>query len=264
MNLSSSKYYSELNILYAAYGRAGKEALEVLLKRIDSQREFGIFCFTYDDEENSDLLRYLKSNGVPYTTRRMTIENCSSVFKITDLIISMHYRNLIPSEVIALSRLKGMNLHPSLLPKYRGTFSAPWTIINNERETGITYHVLNDKFDDGKIILQERIAIAPDDTGYSLFNKLIDLGVNCFEEAYNRVVHKGFEGKEQRGEPSYYPRKVPFGGVIDPSWEESKIERFIRAMNFPGKPAAYAKVDDHKHYFSTYEEYREFASTYGP
>ena len=62
---------------------------------------------------------------------------------------------MIIKEILNIPKYGGINLHPSLLPKYRGTFSCPWAIINNEKKTGITYHFMNEKFDDGKIVLQK-------------------------------------------------------------------------------------------------------------
>ena len=114
-----------------------------------------------------------------------------------------------------MSQLGGFNLHPSLLPKYRGCFSAPWAIINGESKSGITYHHMNGKFDDDNIILQETIDISDEETGYSLFQKLLHLGVSRFEKSFDLVVREKYKGSPQIGEPSYFPRKVPYDGYID-------------------------------------------------
>ena len=80
---------------------------------------------------------------------------------------------LIPEKILSISNLGGVNLHPSLLPKYRGAFSCPWAIINGEKTTGITYHYMNKKFDDGNIILQKSVKITKEETAFSLYNTLL-------------------------------------------------------------------------------------------
>ena len=197
---------------------------------------------TYDNSENMEFIDTLQRQKINYSTlsiKDYLLKNKVNEFN-TDFVISIHYRDLIPADIINNAVFGGINLHPSLLPKYRGAFTGPWSIINGEKETGITYHFMNEKFDDGKIVLQKRLKINKEESSFSLFHKLIDLGVAYFTEAFNLVVEKKFKGYSQRGEKSYYPRKVPYDGLINKNWGLDKIDRFIRAMTFPPKP--YAKI----------------------
>ena len=230
-----------MKILYCAYGKAGLLVLDLLFEQISS-RASDIFCITYDYDENINLLRSLEKLGVMSSTLPIIDKNVTDQIDAFEphVIFSIHYRDLIPGRILEKSALGGINLHPSLLPKYRGAFSAPWAIINKEKMTGITYHFMNEKFDDGRIILQKSIGVSNDETGCSLFHKLIKLGAKHFLEAFDLSINKGYKGAPQKGKVSYYPRELPFGGRIDPSWGIPKIERFIRAMTFPPKP--YAKV----------------------
>lgn len=251
-----------MHIIYAAFGRAGKEVLDKLLKRTDVDIPF---CFTYDHPENQPLIDTLKEYLIPYTTDRLTTKGLKDIYTIDgiecgrpDFIISMHYRDLIPKGAIDFALKGGMNLHPALLPKYRGCFSAPWAIINGEHEAGITYHMMNEKFDDGKIILQKPVKITNTDTGFSLFNKLIDEGVSCFDTALDSVFNPNFKLLDQIGTPSYYNREVPYNGEVNEQWPMDKIDQFIRAMYFPGKPPACLIKNGEKYYFNTTEEYLKF------
>jgi len=235
---------NNIRILYCAYGRAGHLVLNLLIEKLGIS-PVDLICFTYSDEENKQLLETLQKSKIKYMTCSLKKEDSRQYIEdfSPDVIVSMHYRDLIPDSVLQIARLGGFNLHPSLLPNYQGCFSTPWAIINGESKTGITYHYMNEKLDEGNIILQEPIDISDDETGYSLFHKLIRLGVSRFEKAFDLVTGERYKGTPQTGKPSYYPRQVPFDGFINPRWERLKIERFIRAMVFPPKPYAKAVIN---------------------
>lgn len=240
MNKAAKPRLDEAKYVFCGFGRAAELAIGVLVRdmRVPAAQ---ILCFSYDGHiENSGFLNALGEYRI--VTRFEPLRSSEAHELITafkpDVLVSMHHRDRIPSSILSIPALGGVNLHPSLLPKYRGCFSAPWAIINQEIETGITYHFMNDHFDDGNIILQKRLSIEPSDTGYSLFHKLIDLGVRNLAEAMYAVVVDGSKGEPQRGEKSYFRRQVPYHGMIDPTWDERRIDAFIRALEFPGKPGA--------------------------
>lgn len=227
----------DTRVLYLGHGRAGLLCCNKLCDEI-GVLPVNILAYTYRMEDNNALIRELDRRGVGYSVA--SIKELDTWTRIRafqpDVIISMHYRHLVPASILGLASIGAFNLHPSLLPKYRGTFSAPWAIINGETRTGITYHFMNENFDDGQIILQRSLPILKTDTGHSLFNKLIDLGVAHFCDAFEAVVIDRVPGSPQEGEPSYYARRLPFDGIIDRSWDEQTVERFIKALTFPGKP----------------------------
>ncbi len=252
---------SGVRVLYLAYGLAGSLCLGKLCEEIKVDPG-NILCYTYALDDNQALLSDLKSREIEHYALPINDRGVSARVRNfrPDVIVAMHFRHLVPGEILSLASIGSFNLHPSLLPKYRGTFSAPWAIINGETVTGITYHYMNERFDDGRIILQRTIPIANTETGFSLFHKLIDLGVEHFIEVFHAVVDEHAPGYPQTGEPSYYPRKVPFGGIIDRSWEKDKIERFIRALTFPGKPGPMLDVGGRMVEVRSIEHYRELCS----
>ena len=227
-----------MKVLYCAYGRAGLSFLPLILKEV--KKKVNIFCLTYDNAENMEFVYTLQRQKINYST--LSIKDHLLKDKVyefnADFVISIHYRDLISIDIINNAVFGGINMHPSILPKYRGAFSSPWAIINGEKETGITYHFMNENFDDGKIVLQKKLKINKDETSFSLFHKLIDLGVANFTEAFNLVIKNKIKGYSQKGEKSYYPRKLPYDGLINIKWDLEKIDRFIRAMTFPNKPFA--------------------------
>lgn len=250
MNITENK------IVLLCHGRAGFECFKILLKCINDPKSH-LFVVTYDDIVNQDLIQMINLEGIKYITKRIKDEKLIAQLKTwePDLIVSMHYRHLIPEDLIQHATYGGINLHPSLLPKYRGAFSAPWVIINQEKYTGITYHFMNDKFDDGYILLQKKIHISKTDTAFSLFNRLIDLGVDNFEEALKLVLVDHSQGYKQKGKSTYFPRKIPYEGLINPLWNEEKIDAFIRAMYFPPHLGAQIKKNEKLHEVTSLDEY---------
>lgn len=102
-----------------------------------------------------------------------------------DLFIVIAFR-MMPKEVWAMPRYGTFNLHASLLPQYRGAAPIQHAILNDEAKTGVTTFLLDEGIDQGKILMQEEIAISPDETGGTLHDKLMQLGA--------KVTHKTIQG----------------------------------------------------------------------
>ncbi len=226
-----------MKILYCGFGRAGKECLSQILVKFDVGVK-DVLVFTHERDENKDFMTWLSHMGIRYHTDKLDARFEELRTFSPDYILSVYYRNIISSSVLKLAGYKTMNLHPSLLPKYRGALSSVWALLNGEEETGISFHYMNDKIDDGNIILQKRIKIEKSDTAYSLYQKLISLFVLHFSEAFT-LLQSGYEGIPQEGEKSYYGRKLPYGGVRDLTGvSRSDAVRFAKAMYFPPFPGA--------------------------
>lgn len=248
--------FDNCRIAYFCHGVAGLKGVRVLegaLKHIAQQ----IYVVTYNDNDNRELIDFLKQKGITYffySGHYTEIKNKISEFD-PDLLLSIHFRHKIPVEILRSAEKGGINLHPSLLPKYRGAFSVPWVLVNQEEKTGITYHFMNENFDDGKILLQKEMLLRGEETAYALFHELIDLGVSNLEKVLKLIFVDRFEGYSQQGTPTYYPRKLPYSGRIDPVWNEQKIEAFIRAMHFPPHEGAKFETSDGLVEIQNMEEY---------
>lgn len=105
-----------------------------------------------------------------------------------DLFIVIAFR-MMPKEVWAMPKQGTFNLHASLLPQYRGAAPIQHAILNDEAKSGVTTFLLNEGIDQGKILMQEEVAIAPDETGGSLHDKLMQLGAE--------VTHKTVQGLKE-------------------------------------------------------------------
>lgn len=241
-------------VIFMAYGRAGLEVYEKHLAPMFDKKD--IFVITYASDDNRILIEGLLKNNQRFTTDTIKSDILFDEVKSfqPSIIISMHFRDLIPKRYLEMVNFRAMNLHPSLLPKYAGCFATMWALIEGEVETGVTYHLMNERFDKGNILHQTKIQIQNTDTGESLYNKAIDVAVDSFPKALELLLN-GSLGTEQMPGEHYYPRVVPFNGIIDKEWPEQKIKRFIRAFNFKGLKGAILINDGREIEIQSHDEY---------
>lgn len=187
-----------------------------------------------------DLRNACGALGVPYSLH--DISKSSLPFK-PDIIASVYYRNIFSPTILDIVEGKAFNLHPSLLPQYRGCSSLSWALINGDAVTGYTYHYMNAGIDKGDILLQRSLAIYPWDTGESLYNRVMFSAMEDFENVLYLVI-SGYPGTPQKGQFPYYRRGCPFNGEINDEWPDEFVERFIRALIFPPLPPAHYKGRD--------------------
>lgn len=219
-----------MKVILCGYHWTGCKALTELLGR-----GYRVYVYTHPVENACpDLAGLCRKLDVPYSLEKITRENLP--FQ-PDMICSIYYRYIIGGDVIRAANGKIFNLHPALLPKYRGCSSLTWAMVNGETECGFTYHYIDEGCDTGRILLQKAIAIEPFDTQLTLYHRVMVRSMEPFLPVCDLVV-AGYEGSEQTGEASYYKRGCPYDGVIDPAWDRARAERFIRAMLYPPYPAA--------------------------
>jgi len=92
-----------------------------------------------------------------------------------DIIISAGWRKLIPKPIFEIPKFGAVNVHDSLIPKYRGFAPINWAIINGEKEAGITFHYIDEGADTGDIILQKTIPVSIEETATDIYNKLLSI-----------------------------------------------------------------------------------------
>ncbi len=241
--------------ILCAHLRAGYE----IFKKIMEKKCFKeIILITYNCKENSKLIDFAKNIKIPVYCGNLNlyIEKVRNINP--DFLLSIYYRDIISPDVLSIIKIKSINLHPSLLPKHKGTFSAPWAIIGGDKFTGITYHEMIASVDEGPIVLQKKMKIESNDTAYSLYNKLVDLGIRSFNEMYKKVIINVYNGRKQKGEGSYHYRKIPYEGKINLKWNLSFIDRFIRAMYFPPHKGAVLQYNGEEYEFLDINTFLEF------
>jgi len=120
-----------------------------------------------------------------------------------DLIISSQ-GFLLKKGILNLAPLGCLNRHAALLPRYRGIYPIFWAMLKDEKEIGISVHFMNEKYDDGRIIVQKKIAVEPDDTFFSLYGKVIEKTPGLFQEAIRRIAENNIPEISNRAEDGEY------------------------------------------------------------
>lgn len=227
-----------MKIILCGYHQIGCDVLD---KIVNMGCFDDIFLFTHNCPKYiPNIIDKAKSLGIKYSKK--SINKVILPFD-PDIISSVYYRYIIKQHVIDICNGKIFNIHPSLLPNHRGCSAVPWSIIDDDIYSGITYHYIDSTVDTGNIIFQISTQITKDDTQKSLYYKLMKIGFNYWEGAFI-LVKNGFKGYPQVGDGKYHKRGVPYECEIDDNWDDCKIERFIRAMIYPPyKPASYKGVD---------------------
>lgn len=159
-----------------------------------------------------------------------------------DLIITCAYGQIIPKVLLDFPRFGAINVHASLLPKYRGGAPIQWAIINGEKETGITIMYMAEKMDAGDIISQERIPIEPTDTAGSLHDKLSRLGAKLLMETLPSIEQGTNPSIPQDESQVTYAWNIKKEDErIDWTKDAEGVVDHIRGLNpFPG---AYTLID---------------------
>ncbi len=156
-----------------------------------------------------------------------------------DLIIVVAYGKMLPNAILEFPSLGCINVHASLLPKYRGAAPIQWAIAQGEGETGVTIMCISERMDAGDILLQRTLPIEKNDTGGSLHNKLSQIGAQALREALQLLKQGQLPTRQQNeAETTYAPIIKKEDGRIDWTQEAIVIERRIRAFN--PWPSAYS------------------------
>ncbi|MBI4530993.1 MAG: methionyl-tRNA formyltransferase [Candidatus Latescibacteria bacterium] len=152
-----------------------------------------------------------------------------------DLFVIVAFR-ILPDEVVAMPKIGAINLHASLLPRYRGAAPIQWVIVNGECETGLTTFLIDSGVDTGKILLQRRVTIGEDETSGELHDRLMEIGADLLVETIDGLHVGTVIPIPQQGERGpRAPKLSKDDGRIPWTKSASEIRNFIRGMNpFPG------------------------------
>lgn len=153
-----------------------------------------------------------------------------------DLIVVIAFGQILKPEILSLPRDGCLNLHASLLPKFRGAAPIAWAILQGESETGVTAMQMDEGLDTGPILMQKRLPIAPEDTAGSLHDKLAGLSAELLAETLVGLKAGTLSATPQdHGRASYAPSLKKEQGRLDWRKPALELERMVRAFNpWPG------------------------------
>jgi methionyl-tRNA formyltransferase len=162
--------------------------------------------------------------GVPvYQPEKIKSESALDYFKrlMPDVVVIIAYGQIIPASLIAIPRLGWINLHGSLLPKYRGAAPINWAIINGEKVTGLTTMQIDPGLDTGPMLLKYQTGIGPDETALDLYAQLAEAGAPLIVETLKKL---------DRGEIAPTPQDNSQASLAPPlKKEDGRIDWFLRA-----------------------------------
>ena len=155
-----------------------------------------------------------------------------------DLFVVVAFGQILKKEVLEIPKIYSINVHGSLLPKYRGAAPTNWAIINGEKKSGVTIIKLNEKMDEGDIVLKKEASIDNEDTAITLSEKLSDLGASALEESIELIRSgKARLVKQDDAAATYAPKLKKKDGLID--WSEQAITIHNKVRGLLPWPSAY-------------------------
>lgn len=160
-----------------------------------------------------------------------------------DLVVVVAYGQILPQDLLEIPKFGCLNVHTSILPKYRGAAPIQWAIVDGELETGVTIMKMDAGLDTGDIVSEARTPISAGDNGQTLHDRLAVMGAALLAKTIPEYVDGLIVPKPQPAEGSTYARKmVKKDGLID--WSRSAREIFNRVRGFTPWPGAFTHLPD--------------------
>jgi methionyl-tRNA formyltransferase len=232
-----------LRAVVFAYHDVGVHCIQALLNagiQID-------LVVTHQDDPNENVwfgsvAQLCQEKHLPFITPNAN-ELVAITPKITalapDYIFSFYYRYMIPAPILACARIAALNMHGSLLPKYRGRAPVNWAILHGETQTGATLHVMEVKPDAGDIVGQAQVTIGPDETATDVFEKVTQAAVAVINEVLPHLIEGNVPRKpNDLSKGSYFGGRKPADGQIHWDQTAKQVHDLVRAVA-PPYPGAF-------------------------
>ena len=246
----------KLNYIFVGGKRLGYETLNFLIKKnfkplcvVPNKDDNGL-----DNKFNKSLVKLAKSKKIKIVKLKSLsnfLKTSPKLFKESlDVIFCLGSTLILPQDIIKAPKIGTLNIHPSLLPKYRGRYSLVHAIHEGEKYSGLTSHWIGEEIDLGEIISQKKIKIMDEDTGGSLYKKFTDNAIIEFKKIFTKII-KGNKIKTYKLRKSttiYKKKHFPNNGKLNWSWNGKKIYNFLRAMIHEPFPPPEIKIGSKSYY----------------
>jgi len=232
-----------LRAVVFAYHDVGVHCLEALM---DAGIQIDL-VITHQDDPNENIwfasvIKLCENQRIPYVTpnANQLMDLVPRIQKLApDYLFSFYYRHMIPAELLACAQIAALNMHGSLLPKYRGRAPINWAILHGETETGATLHVMEVRPDAGDIVGQSVVSIGPNESATEVFSKVSRAAVTVMNQVLPELIQGHIPKKpNQLALGSYFGGRKPADGEIQ--WHQSakQVHDLVRAVA-PPYPGAF-------------------------
>ena len=216
-----------MRVLFVGDAISGKVILEEI-KKVGT-----LVALAIPDRDHKNLL-----NNELLTIKTSKINETSIIDKLKslniDLLINFNSSIILSKDLLSCLTIGGINFHPGLLPQYAGSNVHQWAMLDNERWSGVTIHVIEGKIDAGPILHVSKTEILMADTGLTLFIKLIRLGSQLIAQLLPKIAKEGFVfSKPQKfSNRNFFLKSKTVQRQIDFNQNVSNVHRFIQALNY--------------------------------
>jgi len=232
-----------LHAVVFAYHDVGVNCLKALLGagiQID-------LVVTHQDDPNENVwfgsvVKLCEDQQIPYITpdANQLMDLVPQLQKLApDYLFSFYYRHMIPAELLACAKIGALNMHGSLLPKFRGRAPVNWAILHGATETGATLHMMEIKPDAGDIVGQSAVSIEPNETAADVFAKVSQAAITVMRQVLPELVQGHIPKKPNNlALGSYFGGRKPADGEI--LWRQTaqQVHNLVRAVA-PPYPGAF-------------------------
>lgn len=228
-----------VRIVVLGYQLIGHTALSFLL---DEAEDEVVGLWTHADAPGEEVwwpsaAELARSRGVPvFSPEDVNAPESVELLEALapDILLCAWYRQLLKSPALGTARRAALNLHGSLLPRYRGRAPVNWVLVNGETETGMTLHHMVPRADAGDIVAQAKVAISPEDTALTVYHKLAAATVEVLCGTWP-ALRQGRAPRVAQDESlaTYVGRRTPQDGRFEWSWPAGRIHNLVRAVTHP-------------------------------
>jgi len=235
-------------ILFFGYSEVGYACLSLLLERGDNV----VALITHEDNPTEKI--WFKTPAVAAREKAIPVftpENVNTpewreriAALKPDLILSVYYRHMIGTKILALPPLGAFNMHGSLLPKYRGRAPINWAVLHGESRLGMTLHRMVKAPDAGAVVDQDGVEISPRDTAEQAFRKVLPCARRVLERQIDALLTgTAKETPQDDTQATYFSGRKPEDGRINWAQTSAQIFNLIRAVTDP-YPGAFTDIGD--------------------
>ena len=237
------------------------------LKELVEQGANVVACFTNPDKPSgrgmkmaeSEVKQYAKSQNI-LIYQPVKLRKNQEVFELLekiapDIIVVVAYGKILPKEILDIPKIGCVNVHGSLLPKYRGAAPMQWALINGEKVTGITTMFMDEGMDTGDMLLKEEVEITNEDDFESLHDKMKVVGAKLLVKTLDKIASGDIKRIKQEKEGTIAPMIDKSMTKIDFNKKGIEIYNFVRGLS--PVPGTYMEHENSKIYKVYKVEYKE-------